>query len=133
MQQDYTATCTDAGITLQERPGLHPRYYGAYPRKIAHYVRERRIISLPFAIRSSTGLPAQIIGLQDRGYLREGLKADLVIFDFATIQDRATILEPHLPPEGIEFVVTNGQLTVDAGETTGLLPGQVLVRSGASR
>ena len=133
MQQDYTATCTDAGIILQKRPGLHPRYYGAYPRKIAHYVRERRIISLPFAIRSSTGLPAQIIGLQDRGYLREGLKADLVIFDFASIQDRATILEPYLPPEGIEFVVTNGQLTVDAGETTGLLPGQVLVRSGGSR
>lgn len=126
MRQEYTATSTDGGVSLGSRPGQHPRYFGSYPRKIAHYARDREVISLPFAIRSSTGLPAQIIGVQDRGFLREGYKADIVVFDYATIQDRATITEPDLEPEGIHFVLVNGVFTLDEGERTGALPGEVL-------
>ena len=129
MRQEYTATSTDGGVSMRTRPGQHPRYYGTYPRKLAHYVRERGAISLAFAIRSSTGLPAQIIGLTDRGYLRVGNKADVVVFDFARVQDRATILEPDLYPEGIEHVLANGEFTVDKGARTGALPGVVLRRA----
>ena len=128
MRQMYTATSTDAGVILQTRAGQHPRYFGTYPRKLAYYVRERGVISLPFAIRSSTGLPAQIIGLTDRGVIREGAAADLVIFDFETVQDRATILSPGELPEGIPYVMVNGEFTVDNGTLTRRLPGRVLDR-----
>ena len=86
------------------------------------------MITLPFAIRSSTGLAAQIVGLKDRGYLREGYKADLVVFDYDDISSPATIMEPDLYPTGIEYVLVNGQFTVDNGEPTGALPGEVLDR-----
>lgn len=128
MRQEYTATSTDGGVSLSARPGQHPRYYGAFPRKIAHYVKERGVITLPFAVRSSTGLAAQIVGFTDRGYVREGYKADLVIFDYGRIDDRATIMEPDLEPEGIEYVFVNGVATVDGGRPTGALPGRVLIR-----
>ncbi len=129
MRQTYTATSTDAGVVLQTRAGQHPRYFGTYPRKLSHYVRERGVISLPSAIRSSTGLPAQIVGLTDRGVIREGAKADLVVFDFESVQDRATILSPGGLPEGIPYVMVNGEFTVDNGLLTRRLPGRVLDRS----
>lgn len=129
MRQDYTATSTDAGVAMEQRPGLHPRYHGAFVRKIAHYVKDTGTISLPFAVRSSTSLPAEIIGLADRGLIRSGYKADLVIFDYDSLEDRATILEPHRYPEGIQFVMVNGQFTVDDGRLTGALPGRVLDRN----
>lgn len=128
MRQEYTATSTDAGVDMSKRPGLHPRFYGAFPRKIAKYVKDKGIISLPFAIRSMTGLAAEIIGLRDRGYLREGYKADLVIFDLARLRDRATVLKPRRYPEGIEYVMVNGVFTVDQGKRTGMLPGKVLLK-----
>ncbi|RMD95436.1 MAG: D-aminoacylase, partial [Calditrichaeota bacterium] len=99
-----------------------------FPRKIAKYVKDKGIISLPFAIRSMTGLAAEIIGLRDRGYLREGYKADLVIFDLARLRDRATVLKPRRYPEGIEYVMVNGVFTVDQGKRTGMLPGKVLLK-----
>lgn len=128
MRQEYTATSTDGFVSLETRPGQHPRSYGAFPRKIGHYVREMEVISLPFAVRSSTSLPARIIGLPDRGLLLEGYKADLVVFDYERIAGPATVLEPDLPATGVEFVMVNGALTVDDGETTGALPGRVLVK-----
>ncbi len=128
MRQEYTATSTDGSVSLETRPGQHPRSYGAFARKIAHYVKERGVITLPFAVRSSTGLPAQIIGLKDRGCLREGCKADLVVFDYDDITSPATIMEPDLYPTGIEYVLVNGRFTVDDGEPTGELPGEVLDR-----
>ena len=91
-------------------------------------MREEGVISLPFFVRSSTGLPAQIIGLPDRGYVRVGQKADLVIFDYERVQDHATILNPGGANEGIEYVFVNGQAVVDAGRLTGALPGEVLIR-----
>ena len=128
MRQEYTATSTDGFVSLETRPGQHPRSYGAFTRKIAHYVKERGAITLPFAIRSSTGLPAQIVGLKDRGYVREGYKADIVVFDYDDITSPATIMEPDLYPDGIEYVMVNGRFTVDGGELTGALPGAVLDR-----
>ncbi len=129
MTQEYTATSTDAGVSLTERPGLHPRYYGAFVRKIAHYAKATGTISLPSAVRSGTSLPAEIIGLPDRGLLRPGFRADLVVFDYDRLEDRATILEPHRYPEGIEYVLVNGEFTVDGGRLTGALPGRVLDRN----
>ncbi len=134
-RQEYTATASDAGVSGVEsvvefasRPGAHPRHFGAFTRKIARYVKELQAISLPFAVRSMTGLPARIVGLQDRGLLREGYKADLVIFDLDRLQDRATVLEPDLFSEGIDFVMVNGVFTIDDGEFTDELPGEVVLR-----
>ena len=128
MRQDFTATGTDGGIVPNPAPGQHPRYYGTYPHKIATYVRDKGTITLPFFVRSSTGLPAQIIGLPDRGYIRPGQKADLVAFDYPRVQDHATILDPGGGNEGIEYVFVNGEAVVDGGELTGALPGRVLRR-----
>jgi N-acyl-D-amino-acid deacylase len=128
MRQEFTATSTDGGVSLRVRPGQHPRYFGSYPRKISHYVKERGVISLPFAIRSSTGLPAQIVGLEDRGLVRPGFMADLVVFDYETIDGRATILEPGLYPEGMVHVMVNGVFTLEDGALTRELPGRVLER-----
>ena len=134
-KQEYTATASDAGVSgvdgvvqFASRPGAHPRHFGAFTRKIARYVKELQAISLPFAVRSMTGLPARIVGLQDRGLLREGYKADLVIFDLDRLQDRATVLEPDLFSEGIDYVMVNGVFTVDDGEFTEELPGEVVLR-----
>mgnify|MGYP002817922405 FL=1 len=112
------------------RPGQHPRYYGTYPHKIATYVRDKGTITLPFFVRSSTGLPAQIVGLRDRGYVREGQVADLVIFDYEEVQDHATITNPGGGNDGIEYVFVNGKAVVDRGLVTGALPGMVLRRGG---
>jgi N-acyl-D-amino-acid deacylase len=128
MRQDFTATSTDGGVVLDPGPGRHPRYYGTYPHKIATYVREKGTITLPFFVRSSTGLPAQIIGLPDRGYIRTGQKADIVVFDYDRVLDHATILNPGGHNEGIIHVLVNGQAVVENEELTGALPGQVLLR-----
>jgi N-acyl-D-aspartate/D-glutamate deacylase len=136
MRQPYTAASSDAsvggveGVPPYMGPGAHPRHFGAFVRRIARYVKDLEVIPLSFAIRSSTGLPAQIIGLRDRGLIREGYKADIVIFDLEKLRDRATVLAPHLRSEGVEFVLVNGQFTIDGGTLTGALPGQVLKREG---
>ncbi len=136
-KQEYTATASDAAVSgvegvprFESRPGSHPRHFGAFTRKIARYVKDLKAISLPFAIRSMTGLPARIIGLDDRGLLREGYKADVVIFDYERLRDRATVLEPDLYSEGVDYVMVNGILTIDNGEFTDALPGEVVLRGG---
>lgn len=128
MRQEFTATSTDGGIVLEPSPGQHPRYFGTYPHKIATYVREQGVITLPFFVRSATGLPAQIVGLPDRGYVRSGQKADLVVFDYDRVQDHATILNPGGANDGILYVFVNGEAVVDREQATGTLPGRVLVR-----
>jgi N-acyl-D-amino-acid deacylase len=128
MQQDFTATCTDGGTVALGQGIPHPRYYGTFARKLRHYTFERGAISLPFAIRSMTSLPAQILGLKDRGLLRENYWADIVLFDPAKVRDRATYTNPHQYAEGIPYVLVNGELVVDGGKITGKLPGKVLKR-----
>jgi len=87
------------------------------------------VISLESAIRSSTSLPAQIMGLRDRGLIREGMAADLVVFDLDTIRDKATFFEPHQYSEGIDYVFVNGVAVVDGGALTWALPGKVITRN----
>lgn len=128
-KQPWVATSTDAGIALPTAgPATHARFYGSFPRKIRHYALDRGAISLEAAIRSSTSLPALIMGLRDRGQIREGMAADLVVFDLNTIRDKATFFEPHQYSEGIDYVFVNGVAVVDATKLTWALPGVMIAR-----
>ena len=104
----------------------HPRNYGTFPRVLAKYVREEGVLSLEEGVRRMTGLPAHKLGLGDRGLLREGYWADMVLFDPEAIRDRATFADPHQYPEGIRHVIVNGQVTVALGEHRGTLAGRIL-------
>jgi N-acyl-D-amino-acid deacylase len=126
MQQEFTATCTDGGIATLGQGLPHARFYGTTARKLRYYTLDRGVITLPFAIRSMTGLPAQILGLKDRGLVRTGYHADLVVFDPQTIRDKATFTEPHQYPDGIPHVFVNGVAVVDDGKFTNATPGKVL-------
>jgi N-acyl-D-amino-acid deacylase len=104
----------------------HPRSYGTFPRVLGEYAREQRVLTLAQAVHKMTGLPARRLGLRDRGVVRAGAKADLVVFDPRRVADQATYQDPHRYPVGIEHVVVNGRLVVKDGEHTGSLPGRVL-------
>lgn len=106
----------------------HPRAYGSFPRVLGHYVREKGLLSLPAMIRRMTSLPAQRLGLQDRGILRPGMKADIVIFDPDTVADLATYADPRQYPVGIHSVMVNGAVAVENGVLTGVRRGEVLRR-----
>jgi N-acyl-D-amino-acid deacylase len=110
----------------------HPRAYGNFPRLIAEYVRKRKVLTLEDAVRKLTSLPATRMRMFDRGALRDGLWADLTIFDFDRIQDNATYESPVAPPTGIDYVLVNGQIVVDEGKHTGAKPGKVLRGPGFS-
>jgi N-acyl-D-amino-acid deacylase len=104
----------------------HPRSYGTFPRVLGHYARDEGIIGLSEAVRKMTGLPADRLGLADRGVLRAGARADVVAFDAARVIDRATYDEPHRYAAGVSHVLVNGRVVIEAGEHTGALPGRVL-------
>jgi N-acyl-D-amino-acid deacylase len=112
------------GRAAASRP--HPRSYGTYARVLDHYVRERALFDLPTAVRKMTALPAEHIGLRDRGRIGRGLKADLVVFEAAGVRDRATFEDPHRHPQGIRHVLVNGVLTVEGGAHTGATAGRFL-------
>ncbi len=114
------------GILIGERP--HPRGWGTFPRYLGTYVRELGILTLEQAVRKMTSLPAQRLGLPDRGLLRPGMAADLVCFDPETVHDTATYEDPKRLPEGIPYVAVNGRIVVDGGRHTGELPGRALRR-----
>jgi N-acyl-D-amino-acid deacylase len=109
-----------------------PRTYGCFPIILSEYVREERSMSLPYAIRKMTSFPAQRLGLPDRGLLRDGMKADVVVFNPRTVRTPATRREPKQFPIGIEYVITNGQVVVDRAEHTGVLAGRALRRGRPS-
>ena len=125
MAEDFVMTGSDGS-------GGHPRKYGTYPRKLRHYVFMKKTITLPFFIRASTSLPAQTFRIRDRGLLREGYFADVVVFDERTVADRATYDEPTLPAAGMRWVLVNGQLAVDDGKPTGALAGRALRGPGVA-
>ena len=102
----------------------HPRSYGAFPRVLARYVRELGVLTLEEAVRKMTSMSADLYGMSDRGRLEAGAYADLVIFDPETVQDRATFIEPHQYPVGIEHVMVNGRFVMRAGALTGEKPGR---------
>jgi N-acyl-D-amino-acid deacylase len=126
--QPWTATSSDASIALPDDGPVHARFYGTFPRKIHHYALERKAITLESAIRASTSLPAQILGIRDRGMIREGFYADIVVFDPETIRDTATFFEPHQYAEGISHVLVNGVFVVEEGKLTWQKPGYVLTK-----
>jgi N-acyl-D-amino-acid deacylase len=104
----------------------HPRSYGTFPRVLGRYTRETGLLTLEQAVWKMTGLPARRLRLADRGVVRPGARADLVVFDPLGVADAATYEDPHRYPRGIEQVVVNGRLVVEDGEHTGALPGRVL-------
>lgn len=106
----------------------HPRSYGTHPRVLGRYVRDLGLLTWEEAVRKMTSAPAQRLGLAAKGIVRPGLDADLVVFDPATVSDRATFEEPHQYPDGIEHVLVNGELVVSGGNHLGALPGHVLSR-----
>ena len=112
---------------LGEKPS--PRTYGSFPRILGQFVRDERLLSIQEAVRKMTSAPAARLGLADRGLLRDGYAADVVVFDPARVRANATYDEPRQYPDGIEYVAVNGQLVVDGGAHTGALPGRAL-RSG---
>lgn len=109
MRQDWVMTCSDGS------PG-HPGKYGTFPMKLRKYVFQERVISLPFAIRSSTSLPAQTLRLENRGLLRDGYFADIVVFDPRTIAPLSTYAQPRLLATGVRYLLVNGKLAIDAGQ-----------------
>jgi N-acyl-D-amino-acid deacylase len=104
----------------------HPRSYGTFPRVLGEYAREQRVLSLPQAVHKMTGLPARRLGLRDRGVVRPGARADLVVLDPRMVADRATYEDPHRYPAGVEHVLVSGRFVIKDGEHTGSLPGRVL-------
>jgi dihydroorotase/N-acyl-D-amino-acid deacylase len=128
LRQPWIKISTDAGgldpARVKERGPVHPRAYGTYPRVLAKYVREERVIPLEDAIRKMTSAVAARLNLQGRGLLQPGCFADVVVFDPATIADRATFDEPHQLSTGVRDVWVNGVRVLDNGEHTGATPGR---------
>ena len=107
----------------------HPRYFGTFPRVLGYYSREKGILSLERAVHKMTGMPAERLGFSDRGYVRPGYRADLVLFDPDTVRDAATFEDPKQYPVGIDMVMVNGTMVIEDGEHTGALPGRILRRA----
>jgi dihydroorotase/N-acyl-D-amino-acid deacylase len=130
MQAPFVSFCTDSGARATDGPlagsKSHPRGWGSYPRILGRYVRDEKLLSLETAINKMTGAPAARVGLRDRGLVREGMFADITVFDPGKVIDRATFESPNQYPTGIEYVLVNGQISVDKGQHTTALAGRVL-------
>jgi N-acyl-D-amino-acid deacylase len=127
MRQPWTMTCTDGDLVPMGQGKPHPRAYGAFPRKLKRYVRERGAIGLAEAIRTMTSLPATVFGLKDRGQIRAGAYADLLIFDPSQVNDAATYQDPHQLAEGMDDILVNGRWARRDGAFTTALAGRVVV------
>jgi dihydroorotase/N-acyl-D-amino-acid deacylase len=130
LRHPATMIASDGEVPVFGKDAPHPRSYGTFPRVIARYVREKNILTLEEAVRKMTSFPAQRVRLHDRGILRPGMKADVVVFDPATFADKATFENPHQYAVGVSYVLVNGVLILDGGTMTAARPGRVL-RSGA--
>ncbi len=134
LQQPWVSIDNDSqgtspeGLLGEEHP--HPRAYGTFPRILAKYVREEKVLTLEDAIRKMSALPAQRMRLTERGVLKRGMWADVVVFDPATIRDLATFDNPNQLSQGMEYVLVNGAAVIDKGKMTGKLPGKVLRGAG---
>jgi N-acyl-D-amino-acid deacylase len=133
MQEPFTMIASDSGVRQVDESVPHPRGYGNNARVLGRYVRELKLISLEDAIRKMTSLPAQTFGFRDRGLIREGFAADLVIFDDNTILDQATFDKPHQFPVGISFVIVNGAPVFENNQMTAARPGVALRGPGSMR
>lgn len=131
MKHPATMIASDAspGMPIFGKDAPHPRAYGTFARVLGVYFREQRVLSLEEAVRKMTSFPAQRAGLEDRGVLRPGLRADIVVFDAATVIDKATFERPHQYAEGVKAVIVNGRLTLSDGQMTGERAGRALRRN----
>jgi N-acyl-D-amino-acid deacylase len=134
MRQPWVSFDTDASGQATDGPFArdltHPRAFGTMPRILGRYVREQKVMTLEEAVRKMTSLPAQRVHLLDRGILRPGMAADVVVFDPARIRDVATFEDPLRYSEGVSFVVVNGKVVLDGGVMTGERPGKPLKPRG---
>lgn len=137
MKSPFVSFCTDSGARATDGPlsraKSHPRGWGSYPRILGHYVRDRGLMTLEQAVHKMTGMPARRVGFRERGLLREGMFADVTIFDPRKVIDRATFETPNQYPEGINYVIVNGQISVDDGKRTAALAGRPLRGPGYKR
>ena len=129
MRYPYTAVASDGGVTEMGSGNPHPRSYGTNARVLSEYVRVRGVLTLPDAVRRMTSLPAQMFRLRGRGLVREGMAADLVIFDPARVEDKATFARPHQYSAGFDYVLVNGKVAIDDGRMSSDRGG-VVVRRG---
>jgi len=134
MKQPWTSIGSDGSAVNPDGPTgrshPHPRYYGTFPRVLGRYVRELQVITLPDAVKKMTSMNADKLGITDRGRLKEGLAADVAVFDQDRVIDRATFERPHQFPVGIRYVIVNGVVTVDNEQHTGALAGRVIYGPG---
>lgn len=130
MKLPYNMHASDGSVQEFGKGVPHPRNYGTFPRVIAHYVREKGVLSLEEAVRKMSSLPAQTFRLKDRGMIKEGMFADITIFDYETFRDKATFSDPHQYSEGLHYVIVNGCLVVENNEHTGKRCGMVLYGPG---
>jgi len=128
MAHPQTMIASDGRLTRPGEGHPHPRAYGTFPRVLGRYVREQRVLTLEEAVRKMSGMPAARLGLRDRGRIAAGAFADVVVFDPATVRDRATFEAPHQYPDGIPYVIVNGAVTVDGGVMTANRAGRALRR-----
>ena len=126
MVQPWTMTSSDGDLVPMNVGVPHPRTYGTFARKIRLYVKEKGTVTLEHAIRSMTSLPAQVFGMPNRGILRAGAAADVVVFDLEAVRDMAEYIDPHHYSEGMVHVFVNGEAAIRDGEFTGEGPGRVL-------
>jgi N-acyl-D-amino-acid deacylase len=134
LAQPFVSMCTDYGAMAPDGPfaaegSAHPRAFASTARMLGHYVRDEKLFSLEEAVRKMTSLPARRLGLQDRGLIKPGMKADLVVFDQAAIQDTATFEKPLEYPKGIRDVLVNGKLVLQEGRRTSARPGRALLHA----
>jgi N-acyl-D-amino-acid deacylase len=132
MKQPFVATASDGSsqdINADTVP--HPRSYGCFPRKIGYYAIAEKAITLEHAIRSASGLPADILKLPERGYLKTGYYADVVVFDPQTYRDTATFDKPHQYATGVKYLLVNGKLAIDDGKYMEVRAGKVLRHKSA--
>jgi N-acyl-D-amino-acid deacylase len=131
MRHPATMIASDGEVPIFGRANPHPRSYGTFARVLGVYVRERHVLTLEDAVRKMTSFPASRLRLNDRGILRPGMKADIAIFDPATVRDKATYQQPHQYAEGFSHVLVNGQVVFEENDMTDARPGRVLY--GGSR
>jgi N-acyl-D-aspartate/D-glutamate deacylase len=131
MTRPWVAIASDgSAMNLEEEGVPHPRSFSTNPRVLGYYVRDQRVLTLEDAVRKMTTLPAQILGLRDRGQIREGFAADVAIFDPATVGETNSFEKPKSYPAGILYTIVNGVVVIDGGRHTGARPGRPLLGRG---
>ncbi|MGH9387678.1 MAG: amidohydrolase family protein [Vicinamibacterales bacterium] len=134
MRLPWVSIASDGSAINLDAPGVpHPRNYATNVRVLGHYVRDEKVLSLPEAVRKMTSLPAKILGLKDRGQVREGFAADLAIFDPARVGETNSFEKPKSYATGVPYVLVNGVVVIDKGQHTGAKPGQALRGPGLGR